>query len=80
MTTPSNVPQAGFGSSPPGGMGVTAQGFGQEGYVLDRIQPKERPGEAEENFSVGVPLCDIRTICPSVRRTGTPGRSSYLVP
>src|SRR5215471_1358544 len=48
-------PQAGFGSSPPGGMGVTAQGFGQEGYVLDRIQPKERPDESEQNFTVGVP-------------------------
>lgn len=50
-------PQAGFGSSPPGGMGVTAQGFGQEGYVLDDsqlgVRPKPRP--EEENFAVGVP-------------------------
>jgi hypothetical protein len=49
-------PQAGYGSSPPGGMGVTAQGFGQEGYVLadtDMVQPKPPPEDA--NWAVGVP-------------------------
>ena len=47
----------GFGSSPPGGMGVTSQGFGQEGYVLDSsdIGPRPRPLPQEENFAVGVP-------------------------
>lgn len=47
----------GQGSSPPGGMGVTSQGFGQEGYVLDSsdIGPRPRPGPYEENFAVGVP-------------------------
>ena len=48
-------PQAGFGSSPPGGMGVTAQGFGQEGYVLDRPDELLKPQPEQTNFSVGVP-------------------------
>jgi hypothetical protein len=50
------APQAGYGSSPPGGMGVTAQGFGQEGYVLaeaEMTQPKPPPEDA--NWAVGVP-------------------------
>jgi hypothetical protein len=54
VTTP---PGAGSGSSPPGGMGVTAQGFGQEGYVLNTedegLVPKPPP--EENNFAVGVP-------------------------
>lgn len=47
----------GWGSSPPGGMGVTSQGFGQEGYVLDSsdIGPRPRPPASEENFATGVP-------------------------
>ena len=50
-------PQAGMGASPPGGMGVTAQGFGQEGYVLDtsELGPLPKPQPQEENFAVGVP-------------------------
>ncbi len=58
MTTP-GTPQAGMGSSPPGGMGVTSQGFGQEGYVLDDepLGLRPRPQDEEQNFAVGVPLC-----------------------
>ncbi len=42
--------------SPPGGMGITTQGFGQEGYVLDSedMSLPQPPPEAE-NFAVGVP-------------------------
>lgn len=38
-------------------MGVTSQGFGQEGYVLDStdVQPLPKPGPEGENFAVGVP-------------------------
>lgn len=52
-----NVPGGGWGSSPPGGMGVTSQGFGQEGYVLDSsdVGPRPRARPEEENFAVGVP-------------------------
>jgi hypothetical protein len=50
-------PLPGVGSQPPGGMGITSQGFGQEGYVLDTrdagVQPKPPPEEL--NFAVGVP-------------------------
>jgi Protein of unknown function (DUF935) len=50
-------PGGGQGSSPPGGMGVTSQGFGQEGYVLDSSDegPMARPRPEEFNFEVGVP-------------------------
>lgn len=50
-------PGAGYGSSPPGGMGVTSQGFGQEGYILDSSDegPMVRPRPDEFNFTVGVP-------------------------
>jgi len=50
-------PGAGYGSSPPGGMGITSQGFGQEGYVLDSSDegPMPRPRPEEFNFTVGVP-------------------------
>lgn len=42
---------------PPGGMGVTTQGFGQEGYVLSSgdIGSLPKPPEEGENFAVGVP-------------------------
>jgi hypothetical protein len=38
-------------------MGVTSQGFGQEGYILDTedIGPRPRPEDEQENFAVGVP-------------------------
>jgi intein-like protein with splicing domain len=50
-------PGGGFGANPPGGMGITSQGFGQEGYVLDSSDegPMPRPRPDEENFTVGVP-------------------------
>lgn len=56
MTTPSG----GYGSyearvSPPGGMGITTQGFGQEGYVLVDEQQMPKPPDEAMNFSVGVP-------------------------
>jgi hypothetical protein len=48
---------AGYGSSPPGGMGVTSQGFGQEGYVLssDDIGGLPKPPPEAQNFATGVP-------------------------
>lgn len=57
LAGPSGVPAAGLGVSPPGGMGVTSQGFGQEGYVLssDDVGPRPRPGPEAQNFTVGVP-------------------------
>lgn len=46
-----------MGSQPPGGMGVTAQGFGQEGYVLgeDDLNGLPKPPPEEQSFAVGVP-------------------------
>lgn len=41
--------------SPPGGMGVTTQGFGQEGYVLAPDQDLIQPPPEAQNFEVGVP-------------------------
>lgn len=42
---------------PPGGMGITTQGFGQEGYVLDSsdVGPMPKPQKEEQSFAVGVP-------------------------
>ena len=40
---------------PPGGMGVTTQGFGQEGYVLADEQTLVKPPPEAANFAVGVP-------------------------
>jgi hypothetical protein len=42
---------------PPGGMGVTSQGFGQEGYILDSEDVKGLPKPPPEalNFATGVP-------------------------
>lgn len=57
MTTPGSG-QGSYESrvSPPGGMGVTSQGFGQEGYVLDStdVQPLPKPGDEAQNFAVGL--------------------------
>jgi hypothetical protein len=52
-----SVPGAGLGVMPPGGMGVTTQGFGQEGYVLsdDDVGPQPAPTEADLSFATGVP-------------------------
>lgn len=50
-----NMPLAGMGSSPPGGMGVTSQGFGQEGYVLNDLEELVKPPPEEQNFATGVP-------------------------
>jgi Intein splicing domain len=52
-----SVPGAGLGVMPPGGMGVTTQGFGQEGYVLsdDDVGPQPPPSEADLSFATGVP-------------------------
>jgi hypothetical protein len=36
-------------------MGVTSQGYGQEGYVLDDEQGLPRPQPEDHNFEVGVP-------------------------
>jgi len=57
LSGPSGVPGAGLGVPPPGGMGVSSQGFGQEGYVLssDDIGPRPRPAPESQNFTVGVP-------------------------
>lgn len=54
------MPGGGQGSyspnvQPPGGMGVTSQGFGQEGYVLADEQVQPRPPDEAQNFAVGVP-------------------------
>jgi Protein of unknown function (DUF935) len=56
MTTPSGG-QGSYTASvqPPGGMGVTTQGFGQEGYVLAPEQDLVQPPEEALNFSIGVP-------------------------
>src|ERR1700742_4792738 len=56
MTTPGSGEGSYQGRvSPPGGMGVTSQGFGQEGYVLEDEQELERPSPEQLNFSTGVP-------------------------
>jgi hypothetical protein len=51
-------PGGGYGASPPGGMGISPQGYGQEGYVLDdaagEVQPRPRPDEF--SFASGVPF------------------------
>lgn len=57
---PMTTPGGGHGSyesrvQPPGGMGITTQGFGQEGYVLADEPPQERPPEEAYSFAVGVP-------------------------
>jgi hypothetical protein len=46
-------------------MGITTQGFGQEGYVLADEQAQSRPPEEAMNFSVGVPL--VISLLPAVR-------------
>lgn len=56
MTTPGSGEGSYQGRvSPPGGMGVTTQGFGQEGYVLDDEPQPPKPTEEAFNFAVGVP-------------------------
>jgi hypothetical protein len=58
MTTPGSG-QGSYNAvvQPPGGMGITTQGFGQEGYVLDSSDegPLPKPQEQDLNFAVGVP-------------------------
>jgi hypothetical protein len=56
MTTPGSG-QGSYQSrlQPPGGIGITTQGFGQEGFVLPDEQELTRPPEEALNFSVGVP-------------------------
>jgi len=56
MTTPGGG-QGSYNASvqPPGGMGVTTQGYGQEGYVLQDEQSLVRPPDEAQNFSIGVP-------------------------
>jgi Intein splicing domain len=56
MTTPGGG-QGSYSSSvqPPGGMGVTSQGYGQEGYVLQDEQSLVQPPDEALNFAVGVP-------------------------
>lgn len=36
-------------------MGVTTQGYGQEGYVLQDDQAQPQPPDEALNFAVGVP-------------------------
>jgi uncharacterized membrane protein YgcG len=52
-----SVPGAGLGVMPPGGMGVTSQGFGQEGYRLSDsdIGPQPAPAPEDQSFVTGVP-------------------------
>src|ERR1700761_7888982 len=57
-----DMPPSPYGSyqairQPPGGMGVTSQGFGQEGYQLatDDEGPLPKPPDQALNFSTGVP-------------------------
>lgn len=55
MTTPGSG-QGSYNASvqPPGGMGVTTQGYGQEGYVLEEDQVLPKPPPEAENFAVGL--------------------------
>lgn len=57
VTTPGGGQGVPYTSSvqPPGGMGVTSLGFGQEGYVLAEDQALPRPPPEAEDFAVGVP-------------------------
>ena len=57
MTTPGGGQGVPYTSStqPPGGMGVTSQGFGQEGYVLEEDQQLVKPPPDALDFAVGVP-------------------------
>ncbi len=56
MTTPGGG-QGSYQASmqPPGGLGVSTQGYGQEGYVLQDEQSLVRPPDEAQNFAVGVP-------------------------
>jgi hypothetical protein len=56
MTTPGGG-QGSYSASvqPPGGMGVSSQGYGQEGYVLQDEQSLVRPPDEALNFATGVP-------------------------
>jgi Protein of unknown function (DUF935) len=53
----SSAVPGGQGAAPPGGLGITSQGFGQEGYILgtEDVGPLPKPPPEESNFSVGVP-------------------------
>jgi hypothetical protein len=57
MTTPGSGQGSSSASvSPPGGLGISAQGYGQEGYVLAENQVLPKPPPEALNFEVGVPL------------------------
>ena len=66
MTTPGSG-QGSYQASvqPPGGMGISSQGYGQEGYVLAPEQDLIRPPEEALNFAVGVPLGEA--VLPALR-------------
>jgi Protein of unknown function (DUF935) len=56
MTTPGGGQGSYTASSqPPGGMGVTSQGYGQEGYQLEDEQQLVQPPDEAQNFATGVP-------------------------
>ena len=57
MTTPGSG-QGSYQASmqPPGGLGVSSQGYGQEGYVLAEDQVLPRPPDEALDFATGVPL------------------------
>jgi hypothetical protein len=70
MSTPGSG-QGSYTSSvqPPGGMGVTSQGYGQEGYVLQDEQTLVQPPDEALNFATGVPyFLGIPTIRDAVPR------------
>lgn len=56
MSTPGSG-QGSYTSSvqPPGGLGVSSQGYGQEGYVLQDDQVLPQPPDEALNFATGVP-------------------------
>ena len=57
MTTPGGGQGVPYSSNtqPPGGMGVTSQGYGQEGYLLAEDQDLPKPPPEALDFAVGVP-------------------------
>jgi hypothetical protein len=57
VTTPGSGQGSSYTAStqPPGGMGVTSLGYGQEGYVLEDEQVLPKPPPEMQNFATGVP-------------------------
>ncbi len=70
MSTPGGGQGVPYTSSvqPPGGMGVTSMGYGQEGYVLAEDQQLVKPPPEALDFATGVPYFLVPAIRDSLSR------------